>query len=389
MASSNEVSWQSAYYALIPIALNSMLQPREPTGKTCGFDASLRIYLRSSPIVCALDATFILIRFIFYTRRHGYGNSLTRAAKEIRTVRGLVDNRPRPESAAHEELGPGRLLSQEFNTYLLYSVTALGVVTQLPKLTAYSGGSGAILWTKVWAWFYFGSWIVVEVTFWLAWLESDINLNRAEIEAWDRWIARCEKVFGWLAILVQLGILAAVDMKAIPPDPNIPLRWWFRGMRFAAHCAVFVVHLPFLMISSKIDAKQAVPSHYMGVLLIFILIPHIVSALTQDNRFTSLYFMVSIMISYFSWMLYFFLWTKKWFLFCEPEGRIEPGNRREVGNRHGVQIRVEPLHMETGLWNVLAFDFFLRIVFFSAFWYVVHYDPTGTTKPQWADYLGR
>lgn len=365
-----------------------MLQTREPTGTTCGFDASLRIYLRSSPIVCVVDAAFILIRFVFYIRRHGYGNSLTRAAKEIRTTRGLVDNRPRPEEAVHEERRPGRLLYPEFNTYLLYSAIALAVVTQLPKLTSYSGGSGAILWTKVWAWFYFGSWIVVEVTFWLAWLEDDTNLNRAEIDAWERWIAPCEKVFGWLAILVQLGILAAVDMKAIPPDSNIPHRWWFRGVRFAAHCAVFVVHLPFLVISPKIDAKQAVPSHYMGVLLISILVPHIVSALTQDSRFSLLYFMVSIMISYFSWMLYFFSWTKKWILFCEPGDSIDPGNRREVENRRGVQIRVESRHGETRLRNVLAFDFFLRIVFFSAFWYVVHYDPTGTAKPQWANYLG-
>jgi hypothetical protein len=266
------------------------------------------------------------------------------------------------------------------------------VVTQLPKLTAYSGGSGAIQWTQVWAWFYFGSWVVVEVTFWLAWLEDDTNLNYAEIEVLERWIAPCEKVFGRLAILVQLGILAAVDMKAIPPDPNILLRWWFRGVRLAAHCAVLVVHLPFLKISPKIDAEQAVPGHYMGFLLIFILVPHIISAGTQRNRFSSLYFMVSIMISYFSWMLYFFSWTKKWFLFCEPGGRIEPGNRREVGNRRGVQIRVKPRHGggpgKAGRQNVLAFDFFLRIVLFSTFWYVVHYDPTGTAKPQWTNYLG-
>jgi len=392
MASSNEVSWQSAYYALIPIALNSMLQPREPAGKTCGFNASLRIYLRSSPIVCAVEAAFILIRFAFYMHRRSDGHSLALAAKEILAARSLVHERPRPEAAVHEELRFGRLLSPEFNTYLLYSGIALGVVTQLPKLTAYSGGSGAILFTQVCAWFYFGSWIVVEVTFWLAWLEDDTNLNHAEIEALERRIAPYEKVWGWLAILVQLGILAVVDMKAIPPDPNILLRWRFRGVRFAAHCAVFVVHLPFLMISPKIDAEQAIPSHYMGVFLIFILVPHIVSARTQGIRFSLLYFMVSIMISYFSWMLYFFSWTKKWLLFCEPGGRIEPGNSGNVGIRGGVHIRVKSRHGgrpgRTGWQNVLAFDFFLRIVLFSAFWYVVHYDPTRTAKPQWTNSLG-
>jgi hypothetical protein len=367
-----------------------MLQPREPTGKICGFDASLRIYLRSSPIVCAVDAVFILIRFAVYMGGRGGGCSLARAAKEILAARNLVDERPRTEETVHEEPRPGWLLSVEFNAYLLYIGIGVGVVTQLPKLTTYSGGSGAILGTIVWAWFYFGSWFVVEGTFWLARLEDDPNLNHAKIRELESKIARYEKVCGWLAILVQLGILATVDMKAIPTDPNVLSRWWFRGVRFVAHCAVFVVHLPFLMISPKIDAKQAVPSHYMGVLLIFILVPHIVSARTQEIRFSSLYFMVSFMISYFSWMLYFFSWTKKWFLFCEPGGRIELGNRGEVGARQGPRITLphggEP--GRTGWQNVLAFDFFLRIVFFSAYWYVVHYDPTGTVKPQWTNYVG-
>ena len=76
-------------------------------------------------------------------------------------------------------------------------------------------------------------------------------------------IAPCEKVFGTLAILVQLGILATVDKKPIHPDPNILSTWFFRGVQFAAHFAVFVVHIPFLKISHKIDTKQAVPGHYM------------------------------------------------------------------------------------------------------------------------------
>ena len=101
--------------------------------------------------------------------------------------------------------------------------------------------------------------------------------------------------------------------------------------------------------------------------------------------------MVSIMISYFSWMLYFFSRTKKWVLFCEPGGSIAPSNIGDVENRSGVQIRVPRHEGGSGriVWqNVLVSDFFLRIVLLSAFWYVVHYDPTGTAKLQWANYLG-
>ena len=392
MASSNEVSWQSAYYALIPIALNSMLQCREPTGTICGLDPSLRIYLRSSPIVCAMDAAFILIRFPIYVRRHGDIRSLSLAAKEILAARSLVRERLGHEEDGREERRPGRLLNSEFNVYLWYLPIGVGVITQLPKLTAFSGGSGAILWTITWAWLYFGSWFVVEVTYWLARLERDTDLNHPEIKALEDVIAPYEKSCGVLAILVQLGVLAVVDMKAIPPDPDIPLRWFFRGVRFAAHLAVFVVHFSFFLISCKIDAKRVVPSEYMGLLVVFILVPYIVLAAPQDKRYSALYFMVSIMISNFSWMLYFFPWTKQCFLFCEPSGRVELRNRGEAQSRRGVlEIRLPRRGGESenkGWQNVLAFDFFLRIVLFSAYWYIVHYDPTGTIKPPWTNNLG-
>jgi hypothetical protein len=333
--------------------------------------------------VCAVDALFILIRFALYSRRRGPRHSLARTAREIRAARGMVNEPPRHEGAE-------RLLSQDLNAYLLYIGIGIGVITQFPKLMAFSGGAGAIKWTLAWAWLYFGSWIVVELTYWIAWLDDGEDINPAQITALDRWIAPFEKAFGILAILSQLGILAAVDMKAIPPDPVIFQRWLFRGVRFAAHCAICVVHLPFLIISWKIDARQPVPPKYMGILLIFIIVPHVVSAGTQEKRFSSLYFMVSVMISYFSWMLYFFPWTKKWVLFCEPGGRIQPGYRAQVGHGREPQINIPRNAAEVedkGWQNVLAFDFFSRIVVFSAFWYVVHYDPTGTTQPQWISYL--
>lgn len=393
MASSNEVSWASVFWPLVPIAMNSMFQAREPTGKTCGFDASLRIYTRSSPVICVVDAAFILIRFPFYMRGRTYSlRSLARAAKEIRCAHGLIDEEPKHGRTVREERRPGQLLTPEVNTFLFYSLIGAGVLTQLPKLMAYSGGSGAVSWTIAWAWFYFGAWCVVELTFQLARRAGDAHLSRARINTLETSIEPVEKLFGWAAIVIQLVILAAVDMKAIPPDPNVVMRWWFRGIRFAAHCAGILVYLPFRKITPWIDAERAVPRKEIGYLLIYILVPHVISALTQDKRYSSLYFMVSIMISYFSWMLYFFTWTKKFILFCEPAGPIESGDETELERRGRPQIRA-PRGNGSGMgetkWqNVLAFDFFLRIVFFSAYWYVWHYDPTGTTKAQWTNYVG-
>lgn len=387
---SSPVPWQSAYYALIPIAMNTMLQPREPSGKICNFDPSLRIYLRSSPIVCVVDSIFILIRFIFYMRHRGPRHSLARAAREIRAARGVINKSNSERGNGVRGEASERLLSQEFNGYLLYTVIGVSVVIKLPQLMVFSGGSGAIQWTQTWAWLYFSSWLIVEITYWLSWIDSEgEDINLAEIQAQDRWIAPFEKGCGIIALLLQLGILATVDMKAIPPDPIIPRRWWFRGVRFAAHFAVCIVHLPFLIISWKIDKREPIPSYYMGILLFSIIVPHVTNAGTQESRFSSLYFMISVMISYFSWMLYFFPWTKKWVLFCDDGGgAVQPGDR--IGRSHEPRIDIarNPVRGENRGWqNVLAFDFFVRIVVFSASWYAIHYDETGTRQPGWIRYL--
>jgi hypothetical protein len=356
MASFNEVSWQSAYYALPPIALNSMLQP---AGRICGFDASLQVYLRSSPILCAMDAVFILIRFALYTY---HGHSPGWAAREIINARGLVDEDHKTEDLVNEEPKPRRLLSSERNIYLLYLPVVVGVVTQLIKLTACSG----VRLTQLWGWFYFLSFIMVEVTHRLGKAQKDTKSKPAEknpLEQQERRIDFWETVFGAAAILLQLGILAWVDMRATPPGPISIRRWTFISVRFGAHFAVCLIHLPFMLL--KLDAAEPLPDKYKRFLLISVLIPRIISASTQNQRFSQLYFMVSVLISYFSWTLYFFPVTKKYVLFCKPATK---------GHQNVA--------------NVLAFDFFCRILCFPIFWYAVHYDPAGTFKPPWTNNLG-
>jgi hypothetical protein len=351
MASSNEVSLQSAFLALVPIAMNSMFQN---AGRTCRFHASLRIYLRSSPIVCAIDAVFILIRFALYAR-HGY--SARWAAREIIAARGLLDEDHKPEDAANEHPKPGRLLSLEGNPYLLfYLPLAVGVVTQVVKLLACTG----VPLTQLWGCFYFLSFLVVEVTYRLGETQKDTKSKPAALKRQEDWIDFWELVFGALAILLQLLLLASVDMRPTPPDQNLIIRWTFICVRLGAHFAVCLVHIPFIVL--KIDDAEPLSAKSKGFLLMSVLVPHIVTASTQNHRFSQLYFLVSVIISYFSWMLYFFSFTKKYLLLCE------------LGNR--------------GLQNVLAFDFFCRIVCFSIFWYAVHYDPTGTSKPSWTNWLG-
>jgi hypothetical protein len=57
-----EVSWQTCFWIIITLALNTMAQP---SGKICGTPSHHRICIRSSPVICALDLVSILIRLIF------------------------------------------------------------------------------------------------------------------------------------------------------------------------------------------------------------------------------------------------------------------------------------------------------------------------------------
>ena len=367
MASSNEVSWQSAYWSLPALALNSMSQP---AGKICGFDASLQIYLRSSPIVCSMDTVFILIRFAFYAH-HGHkahwsaSKIVCWAAREIITARGLVEEDPKLEDIVNEDSRSGLFLSWERNIYLFYLAVGVGAVTQFIKLMACSG----IPWTQVWGCCYFLSFLVLDVTCRLGKSQGDAQSKPAYNDDQNRrkkWIAGWEKVCCVAAILLQLAILASVDMKAMPPDPILVLRWTFICVRFGAHFAVCLIHIPFMTL--KIGTAEPLSNRHWGFLLMSILVPHIIYAFTQNHRFSQLYFMVSVIISYFSWMLYCFPQSKKYVLLYEHGNNVEPENR--------------------GYLNVLAFDFFCRVLYFSIFWYAVHYDSTGTVKPSWSNYLG-
>ena len=73
----NSVSWQSAFWGLVPIALNSMTQP---SGKVCGSPAGIGFLLRVSPFMCLFDALIVIVRMVVYSFTQG---SLPAAIKKI------------------------------------------------------------------------------------------------------------------------------------------------------------------------------------------------------------------------------------------------------------------------------------------------------------------
>lgn len=184
----------------------------QPSGRVCGFDPSLRTYLCSSPIVCAFDAVTIIIRLVAYSC---LGLSGPVAAKKVITARRSGD----------EDTGLGELRSLE-QVPFLRCVWFVGVLSQATKLMACSG----LPWTQVWGCFYLASFIVVEVVNTLAVFAVE-ELDSAGDDPLERWIGLCEKVCGAVAMLLQLALLAWVDLAVIPPDPNLIRNWAFRLLR--------------------------------------------------------------------------------------------------------------------------------------------------------------
>ncbi|KAJ9605094.1 hypothetical protein H2200_010484 [Cladophialophora chaetospira] len=67
------ISWQTAFWALIAIAINTCLQH---SGSVCDIDASLAIFVRSSPIFCVVDTIIVWCQTAYYTKQKGIHGAL-------------------------------------------------------------------------------------------------------------------------------------------------------------------------------------------------------------------------------------------------------------------------------------------------------------------------
>lgn len=345
-STSSEVSWQSAFWSLPPLAINTMTQP---TGKVCGLDLSLRTYLRSSPIVCIADATTILIRFTAYIYI-GFSPSL--AAKRVLIAREheIEDNGPRR----------GGFQALEQLPFLRIVWFFIGVLPQVIKLLACTGLPG----TQTWGCFYLSSFIVVETMNALSSFAAEEEIDFEEDNPLERSLHICERTFGALAIFSQLCLLAWVDLAGHLPDPGPVTRWSFWMLRLTAHFVVIVIYLSLTLLQAE-EGAAAAQALRRGAVVLSMLVIYVVLAILHglDMRFSHMYFIWSFIISSAAWALFFYPPTRRHLLLCES------------GHRRGFR-------------NVLAFDFFCRIFCFGLFWYYWYYNPANTKKPDWVNVFG-
>ena len=161
----NQVSWQSAFWSLVPIALNSMTQP---SGMVFGFPSKYGFALRSSPIVCGFEALYTVVIFVLnaFFLNNPKASALKIAKWRFRDTPG------------NEE---GSLQKLQENTIFRIAIFLLGALPQIIKLCGLQG----LLWTKVWGLMFLGSFLVLELLVLLLgrdWRANNSNVNTSNYE---------------------------------------------------------------------------------------------------------------------------------------------------------------------------------------------------------------
>jgi len=167
---------------LAGLAANVMAQP---SGRVCGIHSKHRIYLRSSPFICAIDGTCILLQLSYYV----YGGETPRNAAH-RILQGrFVDS----ESGGNEQENiewskPVRII--------LFAVGMLPAVIKLYTL-------GGIPWTKTWCSFYLASFLLIELLLLLAGKEEpDLPLDDLNGPDISKKLVG-SKLFGQISLLIH------------------------------------------------------------------------------------------------------------------------------------------------------------------------------------------
>lgn len=319
----------------------------QSSGKICGFPVSLSSYLRSSPIICVTDATLLIIfRFPFYC----IYDSPCIAAKKVLMARDaevslsgwrsfqFLDNTPIP-----------RLVG--------FSLATLAFLSQFIKLAFVTGAH----WTLAWACFYVVDFVVVGLmTFLAQWAWDTPQLDKDSQS--EKLLFISEHIWGGVAVILQLYVTTYADFLKIYPG-DAPLRHVvaYRVFRLAGHfTAVYIYIIGNVIGSSDLSDGQA-RKVFLSLLAMFFILTGVEWSKPQ---YTQLYFLASLLSSSFAWLLRFSPQTRDSVLGCEEEKR------------------------EYWHWNVFAFDLFCRVLLLGTYWYVQHYDPAGTYKPNWTNNLG-
>ncbi|OJJ46460.1 hypothetical protein ASPZODRAFT_132538 [Penicilliopsis zonata CBS 506.65] len=359
----DSISFLSAYWGLFPLAVTAILQP---SGRVCGFDPQLRIYLRGSPIVCIADFLGLLVRFSVYFVHTGSARHALRRTLQYR----------RPLYA--DERGPAGLRELHKVPFLRLVVFVIGII-QAVKLLGCSG----LPWTKTWVYCYLIPVCVDEI---LALLSHHLEEHRPSVTlgifhyvSVDTLCDRLEHTLGLLAIYTQWLIFficikatSLFQTKGAPPETYLEASLCFLFCSFM----VVLFHAPDQLInlfSSSSTARR--PTDAIPRMLLYAAS----AALTIAFCMVSPYIDAPRLLMYFGGLI--FLYSTIWLLV------IALADKSRLF-RDEVLFLPDTFVMAR---NHIAFHnllFFLAVLILGLVGYGLSFDSEGTYRPSWARWLG-
>ncbi|KAL4896499.1 hypothetical protein BDV59DRAFT_170798 [Aspergillus ambiguus] len=417
---SSQVSWQSAFWALVPLALVTMLQP---SGRVCSFHPRLRTYLRGSPFVCAADGLAILFRFAIYWVS---GRSSCLAAQMTLSIRfSATDN-------AEDELSE-TVRGLEKLTIVRWLGFFIGSLSQALKLTAMQG----IPWTKSWGYCYLTSFVIIEVLSLLAPFVEDLptaELQPVISEEIQRLLSLVEQWLGYLAISAHIAFLVwampcwgetlcTVEKETSRPFQalslmafsfsvlgayTVPKMWLHTRMELSGTGLLPSPGYPVLLmilppdlaaVKSMLHEKLAImlPSHpvlvrpivYTALVMTiiswgscflvlgsFFVLPFITG--TTDAYLVTVFWLFK--------LIFFILSVGVGGFMCTFGLSRFPVLRRQLFFLPPMQSDIYIPQPELQAWGNIVLLFSTLIL--TSLWYAWQYDPRGTVKPSWTEWLG-
>ena len=335
-SATTEVSWQSLFWALIPIALNSMTQP---CGQIYGFSEEYGFFLRSSPIICAYDTitTFVLL-----------GCHLNEERSFQKALQGVISYRFRQ---TNREVGNGVLQDLQNNTRLRLFLFAAGALPQLIKIYAFAG----VHWTKAWASLYLVSFGLFEI---LVILQRKplipLPIVRSGHSNGNQAIIRKVHNLSFnLALFFSCIFSFVVFVQSINKGPDLT---WFAGAYIS-----FITLLVVQNITFDEEFRDVIQASLMAFIQIFLLLHGHPTFIESDKIINLLYFICG---------YYIFA------CFYIPPKRFWAWVRREHSSIYLFLNTTSKIY-------IVLLNFSIGLICYSLL-----YDPAGTVKPKWTENLG-
>ncbi|KAG4444374.1 hypothetical protein IFR05_000139 [Cadophora sp. M221] len=140
-----KVSWQTLFWIITTLAINSMTQP---CGWVCGFNSRYRIYIRSSPIICVVDIVLMLYRWLEALFKPGPTRLNIRESFYMIVIDRFRGNEP---SEGIQTIGN--------STGIRWFLFVMGPLPQKIRLASFQG----VYWSKGIGFSFLGSWLLMEI----------------------------------------------------------------------------------------------------------------------------------------------------------------------------------------------------------------------------------